>query len=206
VRGIPPAGAGHQGKQKRRKSARHDSRAACRPLGTRLSARKQVGHWNRFNRYSGGTLVEKCCHFFDLMRRIVRARPVRVIASGGQDVEYKAESYVEQDVGHLEPASQAAAAAEAPDILDNAYVIVEFENRARAMLDLCMFAENSVHQEEVSLVGAKGKIEAFGSKHGEKTEDGSIINFRLGLRAESSTWSPSRFLRLGLVVVLGPRA
>ena len=29
---------------------------------------EKVGDWNRFNRYTGGTLVEKCCHFFDLMR------------------------------------------------------------------------------------------------------------------------------------------
>ncbi len=28
----------------------------------------KVGDWNRFNQNTGGTLVEKCCHFFDLMR------------------------------------------------------------------------------------------------------------------------------------------
>src|SRR5690606_34736810 len=27
---------------------------------------RKVGDWNRFNRNSGGTMVEKCCHFFDL--------------------------------------------------------------------------------------------------------------------------------------------
>ena len=30
----------------------------------------KVGDWNRFNQYTGGTLVEKCCHFFDLMRNV----------------------------------------------------------------------------------------------------------------------------------------
>ena len=29
---------------------------------------RKVGDWNRFARNTGGTLVEKCCHFFDLMR------------------------------------------------------------------------------------------------------------------------------------------
>ena len=29
-------------------------------------------------RATGGTLVEKCCHFFDLMRRILRSDPVKV--------------------------------------------------------------------------------------------------------------------------------
>ncbi|MFZ8944829.1 MAG: Gfo/Idh/MocA family protein, partial [Paracoccaceae bacterium] len=27
---------------------------------------RKVGNWNRFNENSGGTFVEKCCHFFDL--------------------------------------------------------------------------------------------------------------------------------------------
>ncbi|MFZ3583654.1 Gfo/Idh/MocA family protein, partial [Loktanella sp. DJP18] len=26
----------------------------------------KIGDWNRFNARTGGTLVEKCCHFFDL--------------------------------------------------------------------------------------------------------------------------------------------
>jgi myo-inositol 2-dehydrogenase/D-chiro-inositol 1-dehydrogenase len=43
---------------------------------------KKVGDWNRFEAKTGGTLVEKCCHFFDLMRLIARAEPVRVYASG----------------------------------------------------------------------------------------------------------------------------
>ena len=106
---------------------------------------QKVGDWNRFNRNTGGTLVEKCCHFFDLMVHIVGDRPVRVLASGAQDVNHLDESY----------------AGEVPDILDNAYVIVEFDRGARAMLDLCMFAEASEHQEELSVVGPLGKVEAF---------------------------------------------
>lgn len=106
---------------------------------------RKVGDWNRFNRNSGGTLVEKCCHFFDLMNEIVATRPVRVVASGGQDVNHLDENYD----------------GEAPDILDNAYVIVEYENGVRAMLDLCMFAEATKNQEEVVAVGSQGKVEAL---------------------------------------------
>ena len=43
----------------------------------------KVGHWNRFNKWTGGTLVEKACHFFDLMRRLVQDDVVSVYASGG---------------------------------------------------------------------------------------------------------------------------
>ena len=37
----------------------------------RLPFLQKVDDWNRFNKNTGGTLVEKCCHFFDLMRRII---------------------------------------------------------------------------------------------------------------------------------------
>ncbi len=47
------------------------------------------------------------------------------------------------------------------DIWDNGYVIVDFANGARAMLELCMFAEGRDYQEEISRGGPKGKIEAF---------------------------------------------
>ncbi len=106
---------------------------------------EKVGDWNRFNRFTGGTFVEKCCHFFDLMRKTLGAEPVRVMASAGQSVNHLDESY----------------GGETPDIYDNGYVIVDFDNGARAMLELCMFAEGSAYQEELSAVGPSGKIEAF---------------------------------------------
>ncbi len=105
----------------------------------------KVGDWNRFNRFSGGTMVEKCCHFFDLMRLILKAEPVRVMASAGQAVNHLDERY----------------GGETPDIWDSGYVIVDFDSGARAMLELCMFAEGSRYQEELSAVGPVGKIECF---------------------------------------------
>jgi predicted dehydrogenase len=105
----------------------------------------KVGDWNRFNRNTGGTLVEKCCHFFDLMNHIVGAAPVRVMASGGQDVNHLDETYD----------------GEVPDILDNAYVIVDYADGTRALLDLCMFAEGSENMEELAVTGDAGKVEAF---------------------------------------------
>ncbi|WP_377192369.1 Gfo/Idh/MocA family protein [Ruegeria meonggei] len=106
---------------------------------------EKVGDWNRFNRNTGGTFVEKCCHFFDLMRLILQSDPVRVTASGGQAVNHLDESY----------------AGEVPDILDHGYVIVDFASGARAMLELCMFAEGSRYQEEISVIGPEAKIEAL---------------------------------------------
>ncbi len=36
----------------------------------------KVGDWNRFSERTGGTLVEKCCHFFDLMRLVAADEPI----------------------------------------------------------------------------------------------------------------------------------
>ncbi len=105
----------------------------------------KVGSWNRFNRYTGGTFVEKCCHFFDLMRLALKSDPVRVMAMGGQAANHLDESY----------------SGETPDILDHGYVLVAFENGAKAMLELCMFAEGARYQEEISALGPSGKIEAL---------------------------------------------
>ena len=51
--------------------------------GHRFPFLEKVGDWNRFSKNSGGTLVEKCCHFFDLMRLLTQSEPVQVYASGG---------------------------------------------------------------------------------------------------------------------------
>jgi myo-inositol 2-dehydrogenase / D-chiro-inositol 1-dehydrogenase len=106
---------------------------------------KKVGDWNRFSHNTGGTMVEKCCHFFDLMRLVVKAKPVRVYCSGAMDVNHLDERYD----------------GKTPDIIDNSYTIVDFDNGVRAMLDLCMFAEGSKNQEEIAAVGDTGKLEVF---------------------------------------------
>lgn len=108
----------------------------------------KVGHWNRFRRTTGGTLVEKCCHFFDLMHLIVGREPVAVMASGAQDVNHLDERYD----------------GERPDMLDNAFVVVEFDGGARGVLELCMFAEGSVNEQEICVVGDLAKVEAFVSE------------------------------------------
>ena len=51
-------------------------------------------------------------------------------------------------------------ATERPDILDNAFVIVEHPSGARALLHLCMFAEGSRWEHEIVVVGDAGRLEA----------------------------------------------
>ena len=105
----------------------------------------KVDDWNRFNARTGGTLVEKCCHFWDLMRLILGSDPVRVYASAGVDVNHRDERYY----GRV------------PDIVDNAFVVVDFACGARGMLDLCMFAEGSHWQEWIAVTGERARCDAM---------------------------------------------
>ncbi|MFZ4108268.1 MAG: Gfo/Idh/MocA family protein [Candidatus Planktophila sp.] len=105
----------------------------------------KVDNWNRFAERTGGTLVEKCCHYFNLMDIVIGQEPIRVFASGGQSVNHLEEKY---------DGKQA-------NMLDNAYVVLEYANGARAMLDLCMFGEGSFDKEILTIVGDEGKVESF---------------------------------------------
>ena len=106
---------------------------------------EKVGDWNRFAVNTGGTMVEKCCHFFDLMRLIVGAEAVRVYCSGGMDVNHLDERYDGRQ----------------PDIIDNSYTTVDFANGVRAMLDLSMFADGAENQEEITAVGDTARLDCL---------------------------------------------
>lgn len=103
----------------------------------------KVDNWNRWAANTGGTMVEKCCHFFDLMRHILRDEPVSLFCSGGQDVNHLDERYAD----HV------------PDIIDNSFTVVDFAGGARAMLDLSMFADGAEHQEEFSVTGERARLD-----------------------------------------------
>jgi predicted dehydrogenase len=105
----------------------------------------KVGDWNRFAENTGGTMVEKCCHFFDLMRLITQSEAVRVYCSGAMDVNHLDEAYDGRR----------------PDIIDNSFTTVDFANGVRAMLDLSMFADGAENQEEICAVGDKARLECL---------------------------------------------
>ena len=107
----------------------------------------KVGQWNKFSELSGGTLVEKCCHYFDLFNLFARSRPMRVFASGSQAVNFKSFEY----------------AGKPSDILDNAFVTVEYANGVRANFNLCMFAP--MIYEEIVLCGDAGRIKGHELEH-----------------------------------------
>lgn len=103
----------------------------------------KVGQWNKFSRYSGGTFVEKCCHYFDLFNLFAQSRPKSVYAVGSQAVNYK-----EFDLR-----------GEKSDIVDNGTAIVTYENGVVATFHLCMFAP--MFYEELVICGSEGRLKAY---------------------------------------------
>jgi predicted dehydrogenase len=84
---------------------------------------------------SGGALLEKNCHDFDLFNWYADADPVRVSAAGGQHV-------LDADT----------------DILDQASVVVEYENGVVATLELCLYAPYDQRGRSYELRGSDGLL------------------------------------------------
>ena len=105
----------------------------------------KVKQWNKFNQYSGGTLVEKCCHYFDLMNLFAQSRPTKIYATGSMAVNFRTFEYNGRK----------------SDILDNAVVSVDYENGVRAGFTLCMFSPQ--FYEELMLCGDEGHLRTYES-------------------------------------------
>jgi len=103
----------------------------------------KVGQWNKFNEYSGGTLVEKCCHYFDLINLLADAKPRRVYASGGQAVNFL----------DFEREGKKS------DIDDHGFVTIDYSNGVRASFTLNMFCPD--FYEELVVSGTEGRLLAY---------------------------------------------
>lgn len=112
-------------------------------LEHRIPFLDKVNQWNKFSKYSGGTLVEKCCHYFDLMNLFAQSKPASVFATGNMAVNFIEFEYK----------------GERSDIVDNAFVNVIYKNGVRANFNLCMFSP--MFYEELVLCGDEGRLKAF---------------------------------------------
>ncbi|MEM1295605.1 MAG: Gfo/Idh/MocA family oxidoreductase [Verrucomicrobiota bacterium] len=90
--------------------------------------------WRSSEALTGGMILEKNSHHFDLFNWMIDTSPVRVLATGGRNVLKDRE------------------------VLDNAQVIVEYENDRRATLEVCLFAPYG-GECEVGAIGDLGRID-----------------------------------------------
>ncbi len=92
--------------------------------------------WRSSETLTGGTILEKNCHHFDLFHWMLQEQPLRVAATGGRDVLLDRE------------------------VLDNAFVQVEFTGGRRANLELCLFAPYGGDC-EIGIAGSEGRIDTW---------------------------------------------
>ncbi|MHA1729501.1 MAG: Gfo/Idh/MocA family protein [Promethearchaeota archaeon] len=112
----------------------------------RVAFLDKVNQWNKFAKYSGQTIVEKCCHYMDLFNLFAQSKPISVFGTGSMAVNFINFEYDGQK----------------SDIYDNAYVIIKYKNGISGLFNLCMFAP--MYYEEVVLVGDEGRIKAYENK------------------------------------------
>jgi len=99
----------------------------------------KAGNWIQDDRRSGGCLVDKNCHHFDMMNWWVGSRPKSVSAFGGCAVNRVIEGEHQ--------------------VHDHATVSFEYENGVRGTLHLCMFALDFPNEDlEMGIIGDGGML------------------------------------------------
>lgn len=107
--------------------------------------------WFFETKKSGGALLDKDCHHFDLFSWFIRSAPVKVYAMGGQHVVKGKE--IKVNCGY---APDPEFVIKKPDIVDHALVLIEYANKARADLRLCMYEVEPLDGLEVGIIGNNG--------------------------------------------------
>ena len=92
--------------------------------------------WRRRSEYSGGFMLEKCCHDLDVYSMIAQSRPVRVASFGGRNawVKHHAPTDANAEVYQRKKSFWEAAANPFDsdgDTVDNQVAILEYANGAR---------------------------------------------------------------------------
>jgi predicted dehydrogenase len=100
---------------------------------------KKVGDWIQDARFSGGCLVDKNCHHFDLLNWWVGSRPAKVCGFGGNDVVRVVNNEHE--------------------VIDHASVSFQYANGVRGGLLLSMFAPKTGEDLEMGVMGDKGMLQ-----------------------------------------------
>jgi len=117
--------------------------------------------WRYRSDISGGAIIEKNCHHFDIFNWVLKSPPARVSAFGNilalrQSADFERHPWVLEDSnGEIDmPFS--------PDIVDNALIMTEYHSGAKAVLELSFISKTSKHNDlEIGFLGTEGKLESF---------------------------------------------
>lgn len=108
--------------------------------------------WVWKKEFSGGAVVEKNCHHYGLLDWWAGGKPRKVYASGGQ-----------REITSIQGI--------ASEIIDNAYVVCDYDNGARSLVGICFLAGHEHHFREFTITGTRGWL-WFNNR------DGEVVHFR----------------------------
>ncbi len=98
----------------------------------------EMKDWVWEKKRSGGAIVEKNCHHYDIMSMFVNSEPTTVYATGGQ-------------MKHAEIYGRKS------EIVDNAWIVNDYASGARGMVGVC-FMSVQEHYREFGIIGTEGSI------------------------------------------------
>ena len=119
-------------------------------------------NWRRKEKYSGGFILEKCCHDIDFYSMIVNSRPIKVASFGGRNSfipeNQPKESIQEYTKYNLEgwEAKKEVFDSDA-DIVDHQVAIIEYENGATLAFHTNMRVPDEFRR--FAVIGTNGMVE-----------------------------------------------
>ena len=122
-----------------------------------------MSDWRRFVEFSGGHLLEKCCHDIDLANWIIGSLAKRVASFGGLNMFKPENSYIvekiekEEEIGSYKKWSSNPFTSD-KDIVDNQVVIIEYINGVRATFHTN--CSSGLPERRMYICGTKGTIRA----------------------------------------------
>lgn len=119
--------------------------------------------WRRYEKYTGGFMLEKCCHDLDLYNMMLKSRPSYVSSSGGRKIfipENKPATYDTDEVYTKRKAGWSSGTEvfdSDGDIIDYQNALVQYENGTTLAFSTSLSAP--IEQRNFTLIGTKGMVQ-----------------------------------------------
>lgn len=119
--------------------------------------------WRRFEKYTGGFMLEKCCHDLDLYNMMLNSRPSHVASVGGRKIfvpENQPVTFASDDVYHRREGGWSSGTQvfnSDGDIIDYQNALIQYENGTTLAFSTSLSAP--VEQRSFTVIGTKGMVQ-----------------------------------------------
>jgi len=131
--------------------------------------------WRRLEKYSGGFMLEKCCHDIDLYNSIVGERPVRVVSFGGRNnfipseapSDNKYDNVYQKKLSYWENVDNPFTSD--ADIIDHQNALIEYPNQVTFSFHTSINVPDE--QRRFCVIGSRGMAEGDFGRGGLRITD-----------------------------------